>query len=364
MDNVNSIEQLQDVVRGAPFVGVAGAGTKSALSRGANVSLTGLSGILEYEPSEYTFTALAGTPLAEIRRALAEHGQYLPFDPPMVDAGATLGGTIAAGLSGPGRFRYGGVRDFILGVRMITGTGRVVIGGSKVVKNAAGFDIPKLLVGSLGHFGVIAEATFKVFPEPEAYATLLVDMPDCEAATDVMTQLAAGPLQIHCLDLEPPNRLCVRIGGIREALDPRLARMQNSVDGRGQVLRGDEERQYWHDVNHFAWAGTDHAIVKVPILIDQIAAIEKVIAELPSDVPRRYSVGGHVAWLAWPDAIPASALDALLQQLGRPALALTGDWPDPVLGPTNGQEFADPLLSVFDPDRKFQPQRTAAGVNH
>jgi hypothetical protein len=116
-------------------------------------------------------------------------------------------------------------------------------------------------------------------------------------------------------------------------------------------------------VNHFAWVDADHAVVKMPISIDQIAVIEKAVAELPSDVPRRYSVGGHVAWLAWPDAIPASALDALLQQLGRPALALTGDWLDPVLGAGNGQEFADPLLGVFDPDRKFQPQRTAAGVN-
>ena len=105
---------------------------------------------------------------------LAEHGQYLPFDPPLAAAGATLGGTVAAGLSGPGRYRYGGVRDFVLGVRFVDGMGNLVRGGGKVVKNAAGFDFPKLMVGSLGRLGVLAELSFKVFPQPPAFATLAV----------------------------------------------------------------------------------------------------------------------------------------------------------------------------------------------
>ena len=144
-----NIEELQDFVRASQNIRVCGAGTKPALSAGANVSTSGMSGILEYEPSEYTFTALAGTPLSEIRDALAENGQLFPFDPPLVEAGATLGGTTASGLSGPGRFRYGGIRDFILGVKMVTGEGRAVFGGGKVVKNAAGFDIPKLVTAVL-----------------------------------------------------------------------------------------------------------------------------------------------------------------------------------------------------------------------
>ena len=115
--------------------------------------------------SEFTFTALAGTPVREIAAALAERGQYLPFDPMLREAGATLGGTVAAGLSGPGRFRYGGLRDFILGVRFVDGEGRLLRLGGKVVKNAAGFDLPKFFVGSLGRFGVLAEMTFKVFPK-------------------------------------------------------------------------------------------------------------------------------------------------------------------------------------------------------
>src|SRR5439155_368623 len=147
--------------------------------------LSRLSGIVEYEPSEFTFTALAGTPLKAIIAALAERGQYLPFDPPLADAGATLGGTIAAGLSGPGRVRFGGLRDFILGVRFVDGEGRILRMGGKVVKNAAGFDLPKFFVGSAGRFGVLAEITFKVFPRPAATRTLRLDAADFAAKAKI-----------------------------------------------------------------------------------------------------------------------------------------------------------------------------------
>jgi glycolate oxidase FAD binding subunit len=165
--------ELCDAIRAHPRVLAIGARTKprlSAVSEARDVvliSTCGLSGIIAYDPGEFTFTALAGTPLRELRAALAERGQYLPFDPPLVESGATIGGTVAAGLSGPGRFRYGGVRDFILAVQFADGSGQLLRGGAKVVKNAAGFDIPKFLVGSCGRFGVITEVTFKVFPAPQ-----------------------------------------------------------------------------------------------------------------------------------------------------------------------------------------------------
>src|SRR5690606_29722305 len=146
-----TVEEVQAAVQSASKVMPTGAGTKPALygqaSDAVRLDLRKLTGILEYEPGEYTFTARAGTPLAEIVAALTEHGQYLPFDPPFIDAGATLGGTIAAGLSGSGRFRFGGLRDFLIGVRMVDGRGTLVRGGGKVVKNAAGFDLPKLMIG-------------------------------------------------------------------------------------------------------------------------------------------------------------------------------------------------------------------------
>ena len=120
-------QEVQEAVLTHPRLRPRGAGTKPALSSPqegeALLDLSGLRGILEYEPEEFVFTALAGTPLEEIEAALKAHGQYLPFDPPLLGKGATLGGTVAAGLSGPMRHRYGGVRDFILGVRFVDGEG-------------------------------------------------------------------------------------------------------------------------------------------------------------------------------------------------------------------------------------------------
>src|SRR6266446_6711263 len=180
-----TLAELVRAVRNTPKLLAAGAGTKPRMAAfdGVKLSVSKLTGILEYEPSEFTFTALAGTSLREIIAALAERGQYLPFEPMCVEAGATLGGTVAAGLSGPGRFQYGGVRDFILGIRFVDGAGRLLRMGGKVVKNAAGFDLPKFFVGSLGRFGVLAEMTFKVFPSPPSKLTVRLAAGNIQSAT-------------------------------------------------------------------------------------------------------------------------------------------------------------------------------------
>ena len=141
--------ELAEAVRAQPARARAAAAPSRASpapGRGHSRSTRALRGIVEYEPEEFTFTALAGTPVARDRaRRWREQGQYLPFDPLLAEAGATLGGTVAAGVSGPGRFRYGGVRDFILGVRFVDGLGRLLRMGGKVVKNAAGFDSAQVL---------------------------------------------------------------------------------------------------------------------------------------------------------------------------------------------------------------------------
>src|SRR5512138_2896737 len=128
-----TIDQLCEAVCAAPHVQPVGCGTKTALSRPlpdvSQIDMTGLAGVIEYEPGEYTFTAYAGTRLSIIEAVLAEYGQFLPFDPPFVKSGATLGGAVASGLRGPGRYRYGGVRDFVLGVRYVDAHGKVIKGG-------------------------------------------------------------------------------------------------------------------------------------------------------------------------------------------------------------------------------------------
>ena len=161
-------EDVAALVRedGPPAI-AQGAGTKAPLCHVEGetrlINLSGIAGIIDYDPSEYVFTARAGSTLKEINTALRQNGQYLPFDPPLVEAGSTLGGTVAAGLSGPGRIRYGGLRDFIIGAKFVNGEGKILKGGGKVVKNAAGFDFPKFLAGSLGRLAIFLEISFKVF---------------------------------------------------------------------------------------------------------------------------------------------------------------------------------------------------------
>lgn len=353
-----NIEELQDIVRTSQNIRVRGAGTKTALSSEATICTSGLSGILEYEPSEYTFTALAGTPLSEIRDALAKNGQLLPFDPPFVEAGATLGGTTAAGLSGPGRFRYGGIRDFILGVRMVTGEGRAVFGGGKVVKNAAGFDIPKLVTGSLGRLGMLVELTFKVFPTPEMWTTIRADFSGIEACNSAMVKLAMAQEELQCLDLEPSGRLWLRLGGLTAAVNGRIDRVrhllqQASSDVKIETLSGEDDAQGWSDAREFRWLPENHQLVKIPISPAQVVTAERLLSEVSFGSVRRYSVGGNILWLAIPESVGADDVDRLCQQLGRPALALTGSWSDPERGARQGQVLADRLLTVFDPDSRF-----------
>ncbi|MDB6006682.1 MAG: hypothetical protein JWR15_3669 [Prosthecobacter sp.] len=212
-----SITELSDAVLSAPRVIAVGAETKPRLSavNAVKISTLQVRGITEYEPSEFTFTALAGTPVKDIVAALAEQGQYLPFDPMLVEAGSTIGGVVASGLSGPGRFRFGGVRDFILGVRFVDGMGRLLRLGGKVVKNAAGFDVPKFLVGSLGRFGVIGEVTFKVFPQPQSELTL-----ELPFEVEAMARIANSRFEAAALDVLPGGAaMIVRLAGPGAALE-------------------------------------------------------------------------------------------------------------------------------------------------
>src|SRR3972149_2730968 len=217
--NPIDIKELQSVVASYACLQPVGARTKTALVAQGHIhtlDLSSLIGLIEYEPSEYTFTALASTPLSDVIAALAEHNQYLPFDPPFVEAGATLGGTVATGLSGSGRYRFGGVRDFLLAVQFLDGQGRIVRGDTRVVKNSAGFALPKLMVGSLGSLGALVEMTLKVFPRPVATASFQVPFPSVTEGLAALIRLTQAPLDLLALDLTPQSsgaQLFIRIGG-------------------------------------------------------------------------------------------------------------------------------------------------------
>jgi len=349
VQQATTLEEVRQFVHSAPHVRVVGGGSKANLSREPTLCVRGLSGLIEYQPDEFTFTAWAGTPIAEIEAILAEHGQSLPFDPPLVDRGATLGGTLAAGLSGPGRFRYGGVRDFVISSRMVTGGGEIVRGGAKVVKNAAGFDIPKLVVGSLGCFGVLVDLSFKVFPRVAASATLRVEMGSLEAGIETMACLRQQPLELSALDLQEEGILWIRAGGQANSLPSRIGRIRNLLGAARAIEQFDEDQEIWRAVREFAWVPEGSRLLKVPINPNNIQATEGALRAAGVESPRRYSVGGNVLWLTW----PAEQGWEKLSELKIKGLVLTGPAPVRWLGDWEQNGFYRRLRRIFDPEGKF-----------
>ena len=347
----STLAELTEALRSAPRVLAVGARTKPRLSQVGDdvtlLSMRALTGIVEYEPDEFTFTALAGTPVREIAAALAERGQYLPFDPLLLDAGATLGGTVAAGLSGPGRFRYGGVRDFILAVRFVDGAGRLLRMGGKVVKNAAGFDVPKFLVGSLGRFGVLAEMTFKVFPRPASALTLKLTLDDIDAAARVLTEAANTRWEPDALDLLPDGQsVLLRLA----APEPALAALSREILARwpGEALPDEAAAAAWNDIREFHWAHQDGALVKVPMTAAQVPALHRAMC-VSDGVRVHVSAGGDVAFVS---SRNGPALDGKLRDLGLRGVMLRGAGPL-WCGVRSQTQIARAVKDALDPTGRF-----------
>ena len=301
---MSSLEALQDLVRRSAKVHVCGSQTKSGfhcVDDGVTYASTqSLQGIVSYDPQEFVVTMLAGTRVSEVVETLEKQGQYLPFDPLLTSSQATIGGTVACNASGPCRFRFGGIRDFLLGIRFIDGRGNCIRGGGQVVKNAAGFDYPKLFVGSQGHLGIIYELTFKVFPRPECYATWIRPFDKLDEALNCMNLLASSAMDIEAIDLIPGQlsaggyELAVRIGGIATAVPNRLSRLQQLAPA-SRILRDQEDYLFWRAASNFEWAGKVKSLLKLPITPSTIPALDQQLAH--ENIDRRYSVGGNVAWI-------------------------------------------------------------------
>jgi glycolate oxidase FAD binding subunit len=274
----------------------------------------------------------------------------MPFDPPLVEAGATLGGTIAAGLSGSARFRYGGLRDFILGVHLVDGQGRLVRGGGKVVKNAAGFDIPKLMVGSLGRLGVLISASFKVFPAPPATATLRCPLSSPSAALAAMAKLMGGPYDLETLDLVPeasgPVTLLTRIGGPDDVLVARLERLRTLV-GSGDFVMDD--RALWAEARELTWANAESILVKVATTRQTLEALDHALEE--AQAQRRYAAGGNLGWIAWPGDV--EACHKVLAEHATSGLVLRGESPRPLIGAPVRSSFLARIRTALDPSHRF-----------
>jgi len=196
------------------------------------------SGIVSYEPQELVLTACAGTPLVEIEKLLSENGQMLPFEPPHFGSGATLGGCVATGLSGPRRAYQGAVRDFLLGVRMLDGRGDLLTFGGQVMKNVAGYDVSRLQVGAMGTLGLLLEVSLKVLPRPATEITLRFDF-DQVQALDMMNRWAGKSLPLSASGYHE-QMLNIRLSGVEKAVQAAKLSMGGEVVKQG----GD----FWRDL--------------------------------------------------------------------------------------------------------------------
>jgi glycolate oxidase FAD binding subunit len=247
-----SISHCQDQIRSAAADGqclsIQGGGSKSFYGNvshhDALLDTRDLSGIVSHEPSELCLTAWAGTPLAEVQAALLAHGQCLPFEPPHFGGAATVGGMVAAGLSGPSRAVVGGVRDFVLGIHLINGKGESLQFGGQVMKNVAGYDLSRAVSGSMGQLGLITQVSLKVLPIAPASATLQFNgLQEADALSllhhwgrQPLPMLASAWLRDETLQPAQPV-LFVRLAGARAAVDAALTVLRTDAEQRGAECR-------------------------------------------------------------------------------------------------------------------------------
>jgi len=225
--------------RGAPLR-LRGGGTKDFYGQaleGEVLNTGGYAGIVAYEPSELVITARCGAKLAEIETAMREQGQMLAFEPPHFGEGATLGGMVAAGLSGPRRQAAGALRDFVLGVKIMDGRGEVLAFGGQVMKNVAGYDVSRLMAGSLGTLGIILEVSLKALPLPLAEVTLKLEFPE-DKAIEALNKWGGKPLPISA-SAWTGGELCVRLSGAAAA----VAAAREKIGG--ELLDATQGERFW-----------------------------------------------------------------------------------------------------------------------
>ncbi len=329
---------------------ITGGGSKAFYGRhpeGQSLRVSGHRGVVAYEPAELVVTARAGTPLEELESLLGERGQMLAFDPPHFSAAATLGGSIASGLSGPRRPYAGAVRDFVLGVKCLTGKGEVLSFGGQVMKNVAGYDISRLMAGALGTLGVLLEVSLKVLPRPALETTLSFDMPVARAL-NMMNGWAGLPLPLSAA-CHNDGCLFVRLSGSEPGVADAVAKLGGDAYPEGDRL--------WYDLREHRLAYFHGSQPLWRVSVPPAAA--------PLDLPGVELIdwGGAQRWIRG-DLSASQVRDRAMALGGHATLFRHGDRRGEVFHP-----LAPPLLAlhrrlkqVFDPDNILNPGRLYSGM--
>lgn len=351
MDNTAALQQqVQDALAKRTPLNICGSGSKHFLGRstqGERLSLSEHRGIIEYDPRELVLTARAGTPLSEIETALSENGQMLTFEPPHFGAGTTLGGTIACGLSGPRRPYAGAARDAVLGCKIINGKAEVLGFGGQVMKNVAGYDVSRLMVGAYGTLGILLETSLKVLPRPAASLTLMHEHNTAEAIRH-MSHLLSQPMPVDAA-CHHDGHTFIRIAGSEQAVKHAQTQMGGEpVDDAAAFWLAVREQQHAFFNSHkplyrvMVKPATPALNISGEWLLDWGGAQRWLLSDEPlATIRERVSAaGGHV-------------------NLYRNH-AQNGEFFSPLPGPLF--DIHQRLKLSFDPHKIFNPDRIYAGL--
>ena len=336
----------------------------------------GLQRMLTHNPADMTASVEAGMPLATLQERLAEAGQWLALDPPTEAAGATVGGLLATGDSGPRRLRYGAVRDLVIGVTLVLSDGTVARAGGQVIKNVAGYDLSKLMYGSLGTLGLVAEVVLRVHPRPEASATVVVPASVPAAAARTL-ELLASPLEPSAVDWlgapGGPGRLAVRFEGSAAGVSAQTAALRELLGEEAEQLPEPAEAAFWDEVGAAHRAEPGQSTAFAGTLPSQLAEVADALAAAADaagahvGLASHSALGLHTARFGGPPDAQARAFE----QWRRAVLALGGtvvlrDRPeevdaavDPLGPPPSAAGLLRAVKSRLDPDGRCAPGRLA-----
>jgi glycolate oxidase FAD binding subunit len=330
------------------------------VSNAVRISTAGLRGLLQYEPRDLTVSVEAGVSLAALNRELGRNNQMLPLDGAWSDV-ATIGGTIAANISGHRRRLYGTARDLVIGMRFATLEGKFVDTGGMVVKNVAGLDMAKIMIGSFGTLAAIVSVNFKVVPRPAAAGTMLFSFPDLPPALEARDVAIRGFLNPAAIDLLNPVLaaqlglkgyvLAVQFNGNSQMMD--RARREAATWGPARELAPEEELRFWHSVDSVTPKHLekfrDGAVVR---LSGTIAALGEAMASAEGACHAQAGSGAVRAWFSRPDAA-ARWLALGLKRGFKGVIECSGEGAKPQLQlwPEPGGDFTimKQIKQMFDP---------------
>ena len=327
------VRDVQEIVRDAfdreDNLRVRGASTRSFLGRrgepGREIDLSSFDQLVCYEPAELILVAGPAMRLTAVESLLAEHGQHLAFEPPHWSADATLGGTVASGLSGPRRFKSGALRDFVLGVELVDGRGERIRAGGRVVKNVTGYDLPRALSGSFGTLGLITEVCLKLWPRPESECTVVVEGLSLKAAAAAMADWARLPYEITgmaCVASDDAEgfQTLLRLEGSEAGVRAQTESLRSHLNTlAGEMVEADS-RRIWRDIRERTpWLPREgEQLWRFSTPPGEVADL--VDALLPYGLARHgLDAAGAMAWCLFPGDVNAAVLHELASGRGGTA---------------------------------------------